>query len=83
MGACGHDGCHFEDHRSEISAVSGQLCGSMANQSLLTRYLLRPKRLIATTPTIEAAKVDGEETVTIDASGKQSNSKTTDVENVA
>lgn len=41
----------------------------------------RPKRSIATTPTIDAAKVDGEETVAIDSGTKQANSKTADVEN--
>lgn len=46
------------------------------------RYLL-PKRSIASIPTIDAAKVDGEETVVIDAGSKQSKSKATDVENVA
>ncbi|POS69989.1 major facilitator superfamily transporter [Diaporthe helianthi] len=41
------------------------------------KYLL-PKRFIATTPAIDAAKLDGEEDVVADTTGKQANSKTTD-----
>ena len=54
----------------------------MAKALSLTLCFRRPKRFIATTPSIDAAKVDGEEIVAIDASGKQANSKTRDVETV-
>lgn len=48
----------------------------------LTPCFCRPKRYVATTPTIDAAKVDGEENVNEDESGKQAKSKTTGVETV-
>ncbi|KAI3392023.1 hypothetical protein diail_6350 [Diaporthe ilicicola] len=46
------------------------------------KYLM-PKRLAATTPIIDAAKVDGEEGVAVDANGKSSSTKTTAAETLA
>jgi hypothetical protein len=55
----------------------------MAQEFRLTLVSPRPKRLIATAPPIDSAKVDGEDTMAVDAGGKQADSKTRDVENGA